>query len=291
MKDYVIFTDTDTDITPEVASRYGYHLISMPYVIDGVEIFPYVGNYTFNEHEFYDSLRKGTLPKTCGIDVIKYKNYFEPFLKEGKDILYVHFSAAMTGTFNAMKIAIEELKEQYPNNSIYTIDTKGITIISYAIACDIGDLYLQGKSIQEIIDWANVEVDHYSQYFYANTLKFFAKSGRVTGIAAVMGDIIGIKPIIYMTQDGKMENIDKARGRKNAEQLLLNYVDELGDDVVNHRVIIGHTDALDFAKELEAKLQEKFDNKLNIEFVCTNPTAGSHCGPDGVGVCFHSKHR
>ena len=288
---YTLFTDTDTDITLEVAKKYGYKLISMPYIIDGKEVKPYEDFTIFDYPAFYNTLRKGLLPTTSAINPEKYKEYFEPYLAKGQDILYVHFSKAMSGTFNAMNIAIEELKEQYPNQTIYTIDTKGITILSYNIVLEIGKLYQEGKSIQEIIAWADEFVDHYATYFFADNLKFFSRSGRVSNVSAAMGNLIGIKPIIYMNEEGMMTNIAKERGRKSAIKKLIDYFDTLAIEPTKHHIIIGHTDALELAQNLGNQLQEKYDNMLDIEYVVVNPTAGSHCGPDTIGICFYAKHK
>lgn len=287
----VLFTDTDTDINLEVAEYYGYKLISMPYIVEGKEIKPYEDFKVFNSKEFYDMLRAGTIPSTCAINPEVYKAYFEEEFAKGNDILYVHFSKAMSGTFNAMNIALEELLEKYPERKFYTIDTKAITILSYSIVRSVGDMYKEGKSVEEILEWANKEVDHFAQYFFADDLKFFRRSGRISNFSGIMGNLIGIKPIIYMDNDGMMTNISKERGRKNALNKLVDYVLELGDEVEKHRVIIGHSDAYDLALKLKDMLQEKFNNKLDIEIVVVNPTAGSHCGPDAVGVSFHCKHR
>lgn len=288
---YTLFTDTDTDLTPEEAKYYGYEMISMPYIVDGKEIKPYVDFKKFEYKEFYDMLRGGVLPKTCAINSEEYKKYFKPFLEKGNDILYVHFSKAMSGTFNAMNIAIEELKEEYPDRTIYTIDTKGITICSYNIVKEIGDLYLQGKSIEEIIKWSEVEVDKFATYFYADTLDFFKLSGRVTNFSAIMGTLFGVHPVITMNSEGKMVSVNKCKGKTKSLNKLVDYVCELGEDVEKHRVIIGHSDALDLAKKLGELLEERLGKKLPIEYVVVNPTAGSHCGPDTIGVCFHAKHR
>ena len=287
----VLFTDTDTDLTPEEAKYYGYEMISMPYIVDGKEIKPYVDFEKFKYKEFYDMLRGGVLPKTCAINSEEYKKYFKPFLEKGNDILYVHFSKAMSGTFNAMNIAIEELKEEYPERTIYTIDTKGITICSYNIVKEIGDLYLQGKSIEEIIKWSEVEVDKFATYFYADTLDFFKLSGRVTNFSAIMGTLFGVHPVITMNSEGKMVSVNKCKGKTKSLNKLVDYVCELGEDVEKHRVIIGHSDSLDLAKKLGELLEERLGKKLPIEYVVVNPTAGSHCGPDTIGVCFHAKHR
>ena len=286
-----IFTDTDTDITPRVAKEYGYELISMPYSVDGKTVYPYVDFETFDAKAFYDMLRGGVLPTTSAISEQRYAEYFEPHFKNGDDILYVHFSAAMTITFDAMDKAVAALLEKYPERKFYSIDTKGITLGSYNIVREIGDLYKAGKTAEEIVEWSKTEVDKFATYFFADDLKFFRHSGRVSGLAAVMGTLIGIRPIITINAEGKMVSVGKEKGRVKAMEHLVNVVEELGEDLKNHRMIIGHTDALDLAEEVGDMLKEKFGDDLNIEYVVTNPTAGSHCGPNGVGVCFHAKHR
>ena len=286
-----IFTDTDTDLTLEEAKKYGFKMISMPYIVRDTEVKPYMDFENFDYKTFYGMLRNGTLPTTSAISTEEYIKYFEPEFESGNDILYVHFSRAMTVTFNNMDKAIEILKVKYPDRKFYEVDTLGITINSLIIVKAIGDMYLEGKTAEEITEWAEKEVSHYATYFFADDLKFFKRSGRVSNLAAIMGGMIGLKPIICMGEDGKMTNISKAIGRNNAINKLVSYVTELGLDVEKHRVIVGHADSLDLAKELANKLQEVYDNKLNIEFAVVNPTAGSHCGPDTVGVSFHAIRR
>ena len=286
-----LFTDTDTDINPKVAAEYGYQLISMPYTIDGKAVNPYEDYEEFDSKEFYDTLREGALPTTSAISTERYKQYFEPFFAAGDDILYVHFSAAMTITFDNMDIAVKELLEKYPERKFYSIDTKGITTISYVIAKEIGKLYKAGKTAEEIVEWAKTEVDHFAMYFFADDLKFFKRSGRVGGLAATMGTLLGVRPVIHMSAEGKMISIGKERGRTKAMERLIAYVEELGDDISSYTLAIGHTDALELAQELGEMLKEKLGTELNIEYVIVNPTAGSHCGPNGVGICFHAKNR
>lgn len=287
----VLFTDTDTDITPKQAKEYGYHLISMPYAIDGENVYPYEDFDEFDAHAFYQKLRDGALPTTSAISTQRYIDYFEPVLKNGDDILYVHFSRNMTASFDNMDQAIEQLKEKYPERTVYTIDTKGITLMSLIIVLAVGDLYKEGKSIDEIMEWSKTEIDHYACYFFADDLKFFRRSGRVSGLAGTMGTLLGIRPIIYMNEEGKMVSVGKEKGRVKAMERLISFVDQLGDDVKNHRILIGNADAPDIAEEIGAMLKEKYGDDLMIQYVSVNPTAGSHCGPDTVGLGFHSKAR
>ena len=285
-----IYTDSDTDITPVEAAEYGYKLISMPYSVDAKTTYPYVDFETFDAHAFYDMLRKGTLPTTSAISKEQYVQYFEEDFKAGNDILYVHFSRAMTNTFDAMDQAIADLKAQYPATRFEEIDTKGITTISYAIVREVGDLVKAGKTLDEILEWAKTEVDKFAMYFFADDLKFFRRSGRVSGLAATMGTLIGVRPLIHMSQEGKMVSVGTAKGRPNAMKALVDKVAELGDEIEKHRICIGHTDAPEIAQEVGRMIEERF-GKQNIVYVYVNPTAGSHCGPNGVGVSFHATHR
>ena len=286
-----LFTDTDCDVTPEIAAEYGYSLISMPYSIDGKTTYPYVDFDEFDGHAFYDLLRNGALPNTSAISREKYIEAFEPVFQNGDDILYVHFSRAMTATFDAMDQALEELYAKYPGRKFYEIDTKGITIVSLNIVLEVGDMVKAGRPVEEILEWAKTEVDKFAIYFFADDLKFFRHSGRVSGLAATMGTLLGVRPIIYMNTEGKMVSVGSERGRARAIARLMKYVEDLGEDVKAHRVIIGNTDAPDIVDEVESLLKAKYGDDLRIMKVLVNPTTGGHCGPNGVGICFHAKHR
>ena len=287
----VFFTDSDTDVTLAKAKEMNFKLISMPYSVDEKTIYPYEDFEEFDATAFYTMLREGTLPSTSALSEEKYIEYFEPHFANGDDIFYVHFSRAMTATFNNMDKAVEKLKAKYPERRFWEIDTKGITTISYAIVNEVAKLRDEGKTPEEILAWAETEVDKFAMYFFADDLKFFKRSGRVSGLAATMGTLIGVRPIISMSAEGKMYSIGKERGRAKAMERLVTYVEELGDDVKGHTVYIGHTDADDIAEELKAMLIEKFGSDLRIEKIVVNPTAGSHCGPNGAGICFHAIHR
>ena len=287
---YTLFFDSDCDITPEVAKYYNAKLISMPYEIEGKEIYPYITE-KYDPKVFFDKLRSGVLPSTSALSPEAYRAYFEPEFKKGNDILYIHFSSAMSATFNSIRLLMEELSKEYPDRKLEMIDTKGITLGSYSLCKQMGELYKQGKSIEEIKKWASVNVDKTAFYFFADNLKFFARSGRVSGFSAFMGGLIGIKPIIYISSEGKMVSIGKAKGRRKALEKILDYVVELEEDIKSYPVVVAHGDAPQLVEEFVAMLHKQFGDDLNVEVIDINPTAGSHCGPDTLGVTFHAKHR
>ena len=286
-----LFSDTDCDVTPAIAKEYGYRIIPMPYAIDGKLYHPYVESQDYDHKAFYAQLRAGTLPTTSAISEAVYLKYFEPEFENGNDIFYVHFSSGMSNTFENMNKAVETLKAKYPERKFWAVDTLGISAESLNIVMEIGDLFKAGKTPGEVVEWAKSEVQKFPLYFIADDLKFFRRSGRVSGLAATMGNFIGIRPVIYVNEQGKMVQIGKEVGRNKAIDRLVQYVEELGDNVKDHRVVIGHADCQELVDMLIAKLKEKFGDDLRIIVTMVNPTIGSHCGPNGMGVCFHGKHR
>lgn len=286
----VLFTDTDCDVTPKMADELGYKLIIMPYSIDGKEIYPYIDE-EFDDKKFYSTLRKGIIPNTGALNPYDYDKYFRPYFEKGDDILYVHFSVKMSGTFASMQIAVNQLKEEFPNSNFYEIDTRAITICSLSIILEISKLYKNGKTAQEILDWANDNVDKYSVYFFAEDLKFFKHSGRVSGLAAFFGSIAGVRPLMFMDNDGIMKTVGKEYGRNRALKRILKYVVEVGEDVGKYKIIIGHCDLYSAAIEIEDLLKKTYGEDIDTMIIPINPTIGSHCGPSTLGVSFHAKHR
>ena len=273
-----LFVDSDCDFTIEQAKELGIEIILMPYTINDVTIYPYVdGNY--DAHEYYELLRSGIVPKTSALNPLEYINYFEPVFKNGDDILYVHFSKAMSGTFNSMNLALEELKEKYPERKFYAVDTKGISLLGYVVAQEVIKMYKEGKTAEEIEKWAIDGVQNFAIYFYADDLKFFKASGRVSGIAAMMGGMLDIHPIIHMNEEGKMLTLTKVKGKKSTLRKIMSYIDEKAIDIKNNKLYIAHGDAPEILNEFLEMIEKQY-GKLDIEVVSVNPTAGAHCGPD-----------
>lgn len=290
----ILFTDTDTDIGNKVAKEYGFHLVSMPYSIDGETFYPCVSYDEFGPKEvkeYYDRLRSGVIPTTSAVTKEKFIEYFEPHFANGDDIFFVHFSRQLSGAFDNMDQALAELRVKYPERKFYELDTKAVTTLAYLIVREVGDLFKAGKTPEEVLEWGKTEIDHYTGYLFVDNITFFRRSGRVKGLAAAMGTLVGIRPIIYFDTEGKMVNIGKAVGRNKAIDYLMDKMKTLGDDVKNHRIVIGHTDALPIVDILKQRIESEYGTGLNIEVVPANPTLGAHSGPDGVCIAFHSTGR
>ena len=190
-----------------------------------------------------------------------------------------------------MQKGVEELLEEFPERKFYEIDAKGITIGAYSLIREIMKRYKEGYSAEQLVKYGEDNVQKFAVYFFADNLKFFARSGRVKGITALMGNIFGVRPLIYMNEEGKMVSIGKAKGRTKALEALVQYVEDLGEDLKDYPVVIASADNEELSHALGDMIKEKFGEDIHIDYLQVNPTAGAHCGPDTVGISFRAKHR
>ena len=285
-----LFTDSDCDMTPEMAAKYGYTILPMPFEIEGEAVYPYRDSDTFDFHAFAERLRAGAMPTTSALNTAEYVGFFEPVFAAGEDILYLHFSSKMSGTFKNMESAVEELLKKYPERKFTSVDTYAISIAALNILFEAGEMKLAGASAEEIAEWCEKERFHFATYFYADDLSFFRRSGRVNGLTALMGNILGLKPIIVIGADGMLKSIGTERGRTRSIKRLMGYMETLGDHIEDHRVLVASCDAPAAAEELKGLILEKYP-KADVQIIPTNPTVVCHAGPDTVGVCFHAVSR
>lgn len=285
------FTDTDCDIDLQLAHKYGLKLISMPYVFKGEEVFPYETWEKFDAETFFNELKAtAKLPTTSAISIEKYRQYFEPEFQAGNDIFYVHFSEKMSGTFNAMRLAVNELLEKYPERKFYSLDTLGISATGRQVVEKVFGYINEGHTPEEAVAFGEEFRKHVATYFFADDLKFFAKSGRVSGLAAAFGGLFGIKPIIAMTDDGRMVSVDKAKGKMNAIKYLVDKYTELAETPGEGDVHVISAGSPSLQETIIQAMKAKYPN-LTFTVYYLNPTAGCHAGPNTSGISFVAKHR
>ena len=289
-KSYTLFVDTNMDMTPELCEAYGMKLIKYPYTIDGKIYYPYIDWKEFDYKSFYQKMRDGVPMTTFSLTKEQYIEYFEPEFMRGKDILYLHQSEATTKTFQFMRQAAAELKEKYPNRRFAEINSKAFTVSGMLIALEAGDMYAAGMSIDEIAAWADSELDNVATYTTAKDLSFFVRSGRMSKMSGMFGNIIGMHPIVHGSKQGFMEFLGMSFGRKRTYREMISYALEDGIDVEQHRIIVGHSDLLKEAKRFRKEIEKVFPN-AEIITGCINPTIGIHCGPDNVCFAVHAKRR
>ena len=261
----------------------------MPYTVDDEEYFYDMGEST-DFKAFFDNMRAGAVPKTSALNEYAYTEYFEPVLARGDDIYYVTFSHEMSGTFNAMKNAINALKEKYPEREIRYKDTKLISMGSGCVTYYAALKYNEGATMDELDDYLDGLIPNVATYFVVDDLTYLHRGGRVSGASKVVGNMLGIKPILHFNAEGKIININKVKGFKKALSTLIDYMVTKGDEVENYKVFVVHADNEAEAQNFAANIKNKFPN-ADVEIQTVGPVIGSHCGPGMIGLVFHCKER
>ena len=286
---YQLFCDSNCELWHTTVKELGLNLIRMPYTLDDEEFFYDMGENT-DFKAFFDKMRAGSTPKTSAINEYAYLEYFEPILARGEDIYYITFSHQMSATFNAMKSAIAQLKEKYPEREIRFKDTKLISLGSGFVTYYGALKYKEGASMDELDAYLDELIPHVATYFVVNDLTYLYRGGRVSGVSKVVGNLLGIKPILRFNDEGKIVNIEKAKGMKKALFMLSNYMKTKGSEVEKYKVFVLHADCEEEAKAFAESLKAQFGD-LDVVLQTIGPVIGSHCGPGTIGLVFHCKER
>lgn len=285
MRDYVILIDEDSDLPLSYVKHNELTMMPMGYILDDKEFSGYDDPNGYPISEFYDKLRNGASPKTIAISPAYLKDTMERLVKEGKDVLYVAFSSGLSSTCNNAKLMAEEVMQDYPEAKVLVIDSLNASLgegllVNYAVT-----LKKEGKSILENAAALEAERDNFCSYFTVDDLHFLHKGGRVSKTTAVVGSVLGIKPILHVDEQGKLVAIGKVRGRKQSLDGLVKKMEEKFVPEKNKVVYISHGDCEDDAKYVADQVKKKFGMKsFLINFIGTS--IGSHSGPGTVALFF-----
>jgi DegV family protein with EDD domain len=290
MDSYVFMTDSDSDISYRFVDENKVEMVYMPYVVDGVEYLDDLGR-AGTQKEYFRKMRQGTAPKTSLLPISAYLEIFEPHLKAGKDILFLAFSSKMSATQENARAAREEILKDYPGRRIEIIDTLSISRPMALLIEKAYALYKAGKSMDEVKQWVVDNRLKAQAWFTVDDLVYLKRGGRISAVAATMGSLMDLKPILTLCKDGSMTAENKIRGRKSALRYLADKTAENILDPAGQELVIMHADAEEDAKRLEELIRERVPNLGPVQHVFVGPVIGAHAGPGTVASVFMGKER
>ena len=276
------FCDSNCELWFDKVESLGINYISMPYTVGDNEYYYDLGKNTDNR-KFFEDMRKGAVPKTSALNMQNYIDYFEPVLKQGEDIIYVTFSHKMSATFESMAKAIEQLKQTYPERTVSVVDTKHISMAAGIVVYYAAKLHNEGASDGEVVKFVESFRERVKCYFTVSNLIYLKRGGRLSSFKAFVGTLFDIKPIISNI-DGKLENIEKSKGRKKSLKDLTGYLEKDKVDL-SYPIVIMNADCDPDADYTVSAIREKYPD-AEIWEQLVGPVIGSHCGPDTIGVIF-----
>lgn len=284
MRDFVIATDSDTEIPFQFAEEKGIPTFLMPYTVDGEEKLFDLGKST-DFDEFYKQLGEGVQASTSTRSPADVEDFFRNIVKEGKDVLQLSFSSQLSAHYNLCEMARNKVLEEYPEARIELVDTYRISMGAGILVMMAQELKEQGKSIDEIKDWVEENKLRAHAWFSVDDLNFLKKGGRVSGAAALVGTILGVKPILKLNHEGKIVAADKVKGSKNVYKFFLETINKNIEAPQDQTLYVLHAGSIKAAEKVKAMIEESVDCK-GVVIQDIGPVIGCHTGPGALAVIF-----
>ena len=293
MADYILSCCSTADLSREHFEKRDIKYLCFHFYLDGEHYYDDLGQ-SIPFDKFYQAMVDGADTKTSQLNVEEYTEYFEGFLKEGKDVVHVTLSSGLSGAYNSARIAAEDLREKYPERELYVVDSLGAASGFGLIMDKAADLRDSGMSAKELVEWIENNRLRLHHWFFSTDLTFFVKGGRVSKVSGWFGTALKICPLLNVDLNGKLVARQKVRTKPRVIEEIVKKMEEFADggNAYTDKCYICHSACEDDAKAVAALIEEKFPNlngKVLINSIGT--TIGSHTGPGTVAVFFWGQER
>lgn len=290
MQDYIIITDATCDLSVEILRDLDIVVIPMEFIMENKVYSHYPDERQMAVDDFYGHLKLGRMSTTSQINYNTYKTIFTDILKQGKDVLYISLSSGLSGTYNASKLVINDLKEEFPDREVISVDSLCASIGEGLLVYLAALKKQEGFSIDRLKHWIEDKRFEICHWFAVDDLEHLKRGGRINAVQASVGSILNIKPILSVDREGKLVTVAKMRGRKKSYYYLIQKLKEDGEKAENETIFLGHANCVEEAKYLQQLIvEEKLAKKV---IICNiGPIIGSHTGAGMVAVTFVGRSR
>ena len=289
MRDYIIATDSCCDFDENLIRELDLTVIPLSVHLGQDHFLNYPGEMP-ESHVFYTRLSKGEPAQTSAPNVEAFKDAFRPFLEAGKDVLYLGFSSALSATYQNAAMAVEELREAFPDAVIRAVDTLCASMGQGLLV----DLAVQekrkGKSLEEVVSFVRETIPHLCHWFTVGDLSQLRRGGRLSAGKAIVGNLLNIKPVLHVDHEGRLVPMESAKGRKKSVEALVRHMEETAIAPETQRIYISHGDCLGDAEVLAAAIQSKL-GVASVTIGDVGPVIGAHSGLGTLALFFLGKER
>mgnify|MGYP002511855831 CR=1 FL=1 len=290
MSDFIILTDSSADLSAEMAQELDVQVIPLSFIMKGRTYRNFPDNREMDPHLFYEALRQGEEATTAAVNVAQDTEAMEPLLQAGKDVLILAFSSGLSATYNSSRLAVEELREKYPERKLYTVDTLCASLGQGLLVWYAAKARERGGTIEEVRDWVEDRKLNLCHQFTVDDLHFLKRGGRISAATALVGSVLQVKPVLHVDNEGHLVNIGKVRGRQAALKALVDRMEETAIDSGSLTVFISHGDCLEDAQTVAGMVKKRF----GVQNICINyvgPVIGAHSGPGTVALFYIGTNR
>lgn len=288
MREYIIITDSCADLDPVMISKLKVEVIPMNFILDGKSYANWPDGRELSFIDFYKQLREGGMSSTSQLNTAELTDFFRGYLENEIDLLYIGLSSGLSGSVVSAAAAADELMAEYPESKVRVIDSLSASLGEGLMVFYASQLKKQGKTIDETTEWIEKHRLNFAHWFTVDDLNFLRRGGRLSGTVALLGTMLGIKPILHVDDEGHLINVFKARGRKNSLDMLVDRIEKTAVDPNDQTIFISHGDCLKDAEYTADEIKRRLKAKeIYINYI--GPIIGSHSGPGTVAVfCFAS---
>ena len=290
MNQFAIITDSGADLPQYLAEELNVSVLPLHFTIQGKEYADLPDRRDMEPSALYDLLRQGEMGKTSALNANDYTEIMTPVLEAGQDVLVLAFSSGLSTTYQSSVIAVEELREKYPDRKIYTVDTLAASLGQGLLVWYAAKMREEGKSIEEVRDWVEDHKLNLAHWFTVDDLNHLKRGGRVSAATALVGTMLSIKPVLHVDNEGHLINMSKARGRAASLKALVDKMEATAIDPANQTIFISHGDSEADAKKVADMVKERFGVEVKvIDYV--GPVIGCHSGPGTIALFFLGSER
>ena len=291
MREFVVITDTTSDLSKELREKYNIDYFRMNILVDGKETPTSLDWDIYSPKELYDWMRKGKKVQTTQVTREEFEKLFKKYLDLGKDILYVACSSGLSGSYNTSKLVAEELLEEYKDAKIECIDSRCACLALGALAIDAAFCKQEGKSLDDTVAYIESRKFHYNQVGTIDTLTYLARAGRIKGPKAFFGNLFGIKPIVSFDYKGQNVTLpQKVKGRKNGLTECVNVMKEHVGEYKDQVIYIAHADCLEDAEFIKELIIKEIGPR-EVYITPLGPSIGASVGPGMIAIYAYGKER
>jgi DegV family protein with EDD domain len=290
VQDYIIVTDATCDLPADIIRDLDIVVIPMEFIMEDKVYNYHPGEAQTNINKFYDNLKMGKKCTTTQINYIKYKDIFTDILKQKKDILYICFSSGLSGTYNASRLVIDDLKEEFSDREIISIDSLSASIGEGLLVYLAALKKQEGFSLDKLKNWVEDKRFEICHWFAVDDLEHLKRGGRINAVQASVGSILDLKPILSVNGEGKLVNVAKMRGKKKSYNYLIQKLREDSVTTENETILVGHASCIEEAEYVQKLILE--ENLARKAIICNiGPIIGSHTGAGMIAVAFAGSRR
>ena len=290
MNDFTIVTDSSCDLSAEMADELELTVLPLSFTIGGEERLNYLDGHELSIHDYYERLRAGEPARTSAVNMDSFVGAMEPLLKAGHDVLLPAFSSGLSNTYNAARMACEELAAKYPERKVVSVDTLCASLGSGMILYYAVQKKREGKSLEEVRDWIEKNRLRVCHWFTVDDLKHLKRGGRISPATAFIGGMLNFKPVMHMDDEGRLAAVGKVRGRKASLDALVDRMEQTAVEPREQTVFISHGDTPEDAEYVASEVKRR----LGVKRVVINtigPVIGTHSGPGTMALFFFGTHR